>query len=102
MGSVIAERKLVCVDPDGSRTLVVIRLGAPYTSSDGDWACPVALEGLEARLVDIRGEDSFQALMLARRLALRLLLARADKGSRFVDADEEYDVNLSALFDGGL
>ena len=62
----------------------------------------MSLEGLEPRLADIHGVDSFQALMLARRLALQLLLERAKEGMRFIDAEEDYDVDINGLFDGGL
>ena len=102
MSSVIAERSLVCVEPSGSRTPFIVRIGAPYENPEGDWACPVSLEGLEPRLADIHGVDSFQALMLARRLALQLLLERAKEGTRFIDAEEDYDVDINGLFDGGL
>ena len=102
MGPVVAERTLVCIEPCGSRTVFVIRLGAPYENPEGDWACPVSLEGLEPRLADIHGADSFQALMLARRLAFQLLMARAKAGARFIDVEEDYDVDLAGLFDGGL
>jgi len=102
MNPVIAERSLVCIEPSGSRMRFTVRLGAPYENPEGDWACPVSLDGLEPGLADIHGADSFQALMLARGLAFQLLLARAKKGARFVDPEEGYDVDLSGLFDGGL
>lgn len=102
MGTVIAERKLVCIEPSGARTPFTLRLGAPYENPEGDWACPVSLDGLEPRLTDIHGADSFQSLMLARRLALQLLTARANEGARFIDGEEDYAVDLTALFDGGL
>jgi hypothetical protein len=102
MGPVIAERKLVCIEPSGSRIPFTVRLGTPYENPEGDWACPVSLEGLEPGLADIHGADSFQALMLARRLAFQLLMGRAKEGARFVDPEEDYDVELAGLFDGGL
>ncbi len=99
MHPVVAERKLACIEQDGSRTRFAIRLDE---NPDKDWACPVALEGLEAGLPDVHGTDSFQALMLARKLAYELLAARAKEGARFVDDEEGYDVDLVGLFEGGL
>ena len=57
----IAERTLVCLKPNGERIPVTLRIGKPYRASDVDWACPVALDGLQSKLADIHGIDSFQA-----------------------------------------
>ena len=70
---VVAERRLVCELAGGERIIVTLRLGRPSRSSDVDWACPVALEGLRRRLADIHGVDSFQALMLAQGLLRQLM-----------------------------
>jgi hypothetical protein len=101
MDDAIAERKLVCIVQSGDRIPFTIKLGRPYQSSDVDWACPVALDGLERRLADIHGIDAFQSLMLARKFAFTLLSARAEKGAKFVDSEDGSNVELQSLFEGG-
>jgi hypothetical protein len=102
LNNVIAERALVCVAASGERTPFTLRLGTPYYDPRGNWACPVALDGLERSLLDIPGIDAWQSLMLARRLAYQLLAGRAEQGARYVDALEGHDVALHELFAGGL
>ena len=51
--------------PDGSPLDVTLRVGKPYQSTVGEWACPIELKGFEDRYADIRGADSLQALCLA-------------------------------------
>jgi len=102
VNNIIAERALVCVAASGECIPFTLRLGAPYHDPRGNWACPVALDGLEHSLSDIAGVDAWQSLMLAQRLALRLLSARAEKGARFVDALEGNAVTLQEFFAGGL
>lgn len=43
---------------------ILIAIGTPYRTEDGDWVCPVAIDGLAARLADIRGTNALQALCL--------------------------------------
>lgn len=69
----IVHTKFVAIGTDGSHTDVVVGLGKPYQCETGEWACPVALEGLCDKLPDIRGEDALQAVSLALRLVLQLL-----------------------------
>ena len=55
--------------PDGSRRSVRLRIGKPYFVAEGEWACPLELQGFERRHPDMRGVDSLQALALAITLA---------------------------------
>ena len=98
----IAERKLVCVKPDGQRVPVTLRIGKPYPASDVDWACPVALEGLQPKLADMHGVDSFQALMLAQKLLLQLMLGVIEDGGSFRDDEDDSPVDINRLFAAGL
>ena len=102
MDIVVAECELVCIEPDGARVAFTVRIGRPYQDPHGDWRCPVALDGLEKRIPDVAGVDSFQALMLARRLALTLLQDRKKDGARFHEAHEDFEVEIERVFDGGL
>jgi hypothetical protein len=59
------------------------------------------LDGLHSKLRDIRGHDSFQALMLAQRLAHQLLTAHVDKGGKLLDGPAGSPVSVDALFNSG-
>ena len=98
MNQVVAERALVYVTQSGERTPFTLRLGTPYHDPRGNWACPVALDGLEGPILDIAGEDSLQSLMLAREFLHRYLAARCSDGSRVLDAEAGHTVSLAELF----
>jgi hypothetical protein len=102
MPDFIAERTLLCIKPSGDRIPVTIRIGKPYPASDVDWACPVALEGLESRLPDIHGVDSLQALMLAQRLVLQLMTGVIEDGGSFRTTEEDLPVDIKELFASGI
>jgi len=99
---VIAERQLMCEMPGRERTEVTLRIGKPYQSSDVDWACPVALEGLYTTLADQHGIDSFQALMLAQSLLRQLMAGVIEDGGCFRFVDNDAVVDLEVLFARGL
>jgi uncharacterized protein DUF6968 len=98
----IAERQLACIKPNGDRVLVTLRLGKPYRASDVDWACPVALDGLERKLPDIHGVHSFQALMLAQKLLLQLMTGVVEDGGRFEDDEDGSPIDVTKLFAAGI
>ena len=98
----IAERNLVYERPNGEQISVSLRVGRPYKSSNVDWACPVALDGLYERLADQHGIDSFQALMLSQRLFRQLMAAATEAGCVFRRIDDESVVDLEALFARGI
>ncbi len=98
----IAERQLACERPNGERTLITLRLGKPYQSSDVDWACPVALEGLYTSLSDMHGVDSFQSLMLAQALLRQLMRSVIEDGGCFRSVEDNEPIDLEALFARGL
>lgn len=102
MADAIAERTLVCVKPDGQRVSVTLRIGKTYRASDVDWACPVALEGLQPKLPDMHGVDSFQALMLAQKLLLQLMSGVIEDGGSFRDDEDDSPVDLAKLFAAGI
>jgi hypothetical protein len=61
----VAMRELVGERADDGRFNVTIRIGVPYQVNDVSWACPVAVDGVDTRLADMHGIDSWQALLLA-------------------------------------
>ena len=73
--------------PDGSRRPVRLRIGKPYFVVEGEWACPVELQGFERRHPDTRGVDSLQALALAIRLARKRVEDFLAKGGKVLHVD---------------
>jgi len=61
----IAKRIIFAIDKDGREFEIRAALGLPYETESGDWACPVALEGLHGGLPDMYGVDSWQSLVIA-------------------------------------
>ncbi len=61
--AVIATDEFILQQRDGSEVAVHAMFGVPYPDGNG-WACPVALDGIDGRYVDIRGDTSLQALCL--------------------------------------
>jgi len=98
----IATRELTGIDSTGREFPIKLAIGSPYREGT-DWRCPVLLEGflsIQPRLV---GVDSFQALMLARRLARQYLTAFVEeRAGRLLDSPGGVIVSVDALFDGGL
>ena len=98
---IVAERNLICIKADGTRLPVTLRIGMPYPDGES-WACPVALEGVERKLPDIHGTDSFQALMLAQRLLLQLMTYVIEDGGHFQTVEEGLPVDIKELFVAGI
>ena len=94
----IAQRAVVWVKPDGKRIPVTLLIGKPYRASDVDWACPVAADGLYAKLADIHGIDSFQALVLAQRLLRQLMNGAVEDGGSFRNVEDDSVIDVSILF----
>jgi hypothetical protein len=95
---VIAQRAVVWVTPDGKRVPITLSIGKPYRASDVDWACPVAADGLYAKLADIHGIDSFQALILAQKLLRLLMNGAVEDGGTFRNVEDDSAVDVSTLF----
>ena len=96
----IATRELTGIDSSGREFSIKLGIGAPYRIDGGDWACP--LEGLHSlRSRGIVGVDSFQALMLAQRLAKQLLKSHVEKGGQILDGPAGAPVSLERIFNSG-
>jgi len=74
----------------------------PY--QDGaDWRCPVLLEGFLSIQPRPVGVDSFQALMLAQRLARQYLTAFVEeRAGRLLHSPGGNSVSIEALFEAGV
>jgi len=79
-----------------------VQLGVPYQVSDSEWACAVGLPGLYERLRDMHGVDSWQALMLARRLAQTLLSGFVEDGGKLYASRDGEVVTVASFFDSGV
>jgi hypothetical protein len=98
----IATRELTASHPEQGEFAVGVYIGKPYCISDDEWACPVALPGLQSILSDQHGVDSFQALMLAQNLACTLLTYFVEDGGQLLDAPGGSPVDVRALFQKGI
>jgi hypothetical protein len=98
----IATRDLAGIDSSGREFPIKLGIGAPYRIDGGDWACPMALEGLHSlRERGLVGVDSFQALLLAQRLAKQLLESHVEKGGQILDGPAGAPVSLERIFNSG-
>jgi hypothetical protein len=100
--SFIATRELTGIDSTGREFPVKIAIGLPYQEGT-DWRCPVMLEGFLSVQPRLIGVDSFQALMLAQRLARQYLTAFVEeRAGRLLDSPGGNSVSIEALFEEGL
>jgi hypothetical protein len=96
----IATRELIAVDRTGSEKRIILAVGAPYQVDDVSWACPVAIQGLYAKLRDIHGVDGWQSLQLATGLVESLLQSFIKDGGKLFwpDTRELYDPSVGKAF----
>ena len=88
----------------GGKTRVRLRVGKPYRTPTGEWACPVECRGVEPRYTDIRGEDSLQALCLAISFLRLRVDDIMDRGNRLLHIEDgtEWDQRARAATFGTL
>ena len=94
----IAEKDMILVDPSGERNRFTIQFGKPYRMNDEEWACPLHAPALCIGNHDIRGRDSFQALMLAQYFLHFILRMRQQEGMSFLNPEDESIVDVASLF----
>ena len=75
-------------------------IGRPYALSTDEWACPVALTGLQDTLHDVHGASSLQAMCLAASLLRRLLTAFVDDGGSLRHPADGGVFDIAACFSG--
>lgn len=98
----IATRRLRATKPGTDPFYIEVGIGRPVPCGDQEWKCAVSLNGLHDRLRDQHGIDSWQALMLAQRLARQLLEYFVEDGGQLLHPEsEDTPVNLSGMFSGG-
>ena len=94
----IATRTLLAVRPDGQELPVTLRMGVPYEISPEEWACPVALDGLQERLPDMHGIDAWQSIQLVQTLQAQLLRHFIEEGGKLCWPETLEPVELHELF----
>ncbi len=97
----IATEEILWLRADGTEVLIQAAIGMPYREAD-EWACAVALTGVDGRYVDAVGESSMQSLNLAMRLIRQRLGHLLDAGEILVHQDDRtsyWDLDLlNAIF----
>src|ERR1700677_3536943 len=97
----IATRELTGIDSTGREFPIKLAIGSPYQEGM-DWRCPALLEGFVSIQPRVGGVGSFEALMLAQRLARQYLTAFVEeRGGRLLDAPGGNTVSVEALFGAG-
>ncbi len=99
-GLASAEAVFLAQGPAGKRKRIKVRVGRPYRVTKNDWACAVALTGLEPRFPDMHGYGALQALCMALALARMRLNDFVESGGRIFDVSGgELDARtLRAIF----
>lgn len=97
---IIAERTIYAIDKDGNGLDLRLMIGRPYKTDTkfGDWACPVAIEGLHDTFWDMYGTDSWQALMIAHGLMGRLLTYFIEEGGKLYWKQGGAELDIATLF----
>jgi hypothetical protein len=93
----VARRILLALDKDGREFTLTLGIGHPYEISHDEWACPVSLDGLQERLSDQHGVDSWQSLQLAYQLIAQLLGYFIEEGGKLFWPESRDPVALAEL-----
>jgi hypothetical protein len=94
----IAGKTIYAIDADGRGFEIHLMVGKPYPHEHGDWACPLALEGLHGRFPDIRGVDSWQSLVLALKLSRNLLEYFVEDGGKLYWEKGGEEISVDELY----
>ncbi|MDP3854524.1 hypothetical protein [Phenylobacterium sp.] len=97
MSATVASITLGASVPGEEDFEISLEIGAPYPDPSGAWRCPVSLHPLYAKLSDITGEDSFQALCLAIALAQDLLHDFIEKGGSLTARGDEFPLDAYSM-----
>ena len=97
MKEIIAEKDLIGIEPDGSRFMIMLKIGMPYAEGD-EWVCPIGAIGLHPELREVRAPDSFQALMRGCNLLQQILEFFLDDGGKILSPDDQKPLSLDDIF----
>ena len=79
----IAETILQMKAPDGDIKEIKIKIKQPYVISDSESICPIKLDGLYKKTLEIHGGDTFQALALSFEFIRKTIIAWEKRGYLF-------------------
>jgi hypothetical protein len=100
----IAEYLVIWSMPDGTQSPGRIAITAPEpdpspgVDSDDTWACWWCMEGMWHRPCKVRGDGSFQPLMLALKMLGYELHAFISRGGKVLEADEPGSAGVLMMF----
>jgi hypothetical protein len=94
---IVANILIDALSLDGEAFQIELEVGTPYRCETGEWACPIALRGLHDRLHDVHGEDSFQAICLAIRLAQMELQGFRERGGKLLMGNGDFPLEAYGL-----
>lgn len=100
MNNEIVRQNLSLIQSNGERMPIEIIIGAPYSHPDDHspdiicWHCPVQIPGLQDKMMEIGGDDAFEAIVAAIMFVKRALIRAKRNGCRivFVDSGEDYPI----------
>lgn len=95
----IAGRTIYAIDKDSRGFEIQLMVGKPYQISQTEWACPVAMIGLHGVFPDMRGVDSWQALMVSLKLIGDLLTYFVEDGGKLYSEKDGDKLTVEELFD---
>ena len=94
----VASRRILAVRANGEEAHVTLRIGTPYEISPDEWACPVAMEGLQEKLHDVHGIDAWQTVQLVQSLQAQLLGYFLEEGGSLFCHEPPEPISLDELF----
>lgn len=83
MKDTIAETKITIKSPAGDSKTIHVEIGRPYSISEDEAACPIAMTGLYPNISDLHGTDTLQALALALEFVRLTIHSWEKKGFEF-------------------
>ena len=90
--------ELVCIRPNGERIAITLAIGHPFATPEGDWQCPVTINGLHENLTNIHGSDSLQSICLAIAFVHTRLASFVADGGRIIFPATGEDFPMDAYF----
>jgi hypothetical protein len=94
---IIASLSIDAISAGGEAFAIKVEIGTPYHCETGEWACPFAVWGLQERLRDARGEESFQALCMAISRVLDMLDDFREKGGKLLTEQQNFPLEAYAF-----
>lgn len=94
----VASRTILAVRANDEKVHVTLRIGTPYEISPEEWACPVAMEGLQEKLHDVHGIDAWQTVQLVQSLQVQLLGYFLEEGGSLFCHEPPEPISLDELF----